>query len=89
VADHIVPGMGFEALLRMVVAAGLVPESQGDEDAWIRQRLDEHRNRRGGRFLRQMANGRWRRIIVSRLLLDEQTTFQFTPPQNSMLLLLH
>jgi diguanylate cyclase (GGDEF)-like protein len=59
---QLVPGMNFEQLLRGRVQSGAVPEARGQEEAWIAQRLAQHRERRGGSMLREMGDGRWRRI---------------------------
>lgn len=60
-------GMSFEELLRSRVQAGLVPEAGGREDAWISARVEQHRRTDTQSFLRQMADGRWRRITEQRL----------------------
>lgn len=54
-------GMRFEDILRSVVRQGAVPAAQGREDAWVAERLAQHRQPREP-LLRQMADGRWRRI---------------------------
>jgi PAS domain-containing protein len=60
-------GMPFEELLRTRVLHGLVPEAVGREEAWIAERLVQHRNETGRSFLREMADSRWRRITEQRL----------------------
>lgn len=60
-------GMPFEELLRTRVLRGLVPEAVGREEAWIAERLTQHRNDAGRTFLREMADSRWRRITEQRL----------------------
>jgi diguanylate cyclase (GGDEF)-like protein len=60
-------GASFEDLLRSRVAAGLVPEAIGRETAWIAERTAAHRAGSGGSFLREMGDGRWRRITEQRL----------------------
>ena len=65
-ADAMAPGRRFEDLLRDVVAGGLVPQAQGDTEAWIQARLAEHRTP-GAPFLREFPGGRWRRIVERRL----------------------
>jgi two-component system cell cycle sensor histidine kinase/response regulator CckA len=37
------PGVSFETLLRAHVASGLLPEAEGREQEWIRERLIQHR----------------------------------------------
>jgi diguanylate cyclase (GGDEF)-like protein len=60
-------GMPFEELLRTRVLRGLVPEAAGHEEAWIAERLVQHRSEGGRSFLREMADSRWRRITEQRL----------------------
>ncbi len=60
-------GMPFEELLRTRVLRGLVPEAAGDEEAWIAERLAQHRSSEERSFLREMADSRWRRITDQRL----------------------
>jgi diguanylate cyclase (GGDEF)-like protein len=60
-------GMPFEELLRTRVLRGLVPEAAGREEAWIAERLAQHRSGEGRSFLREMADSRWRRITEQRL----------------------
>ncbi len=60
-------GESFEAMLRNRVRAGLVPEAAGREDAWITQRLGQRRANESQSYVREMADGRWRRIVEQRL----------------------
>lgn len=66
VADELKPGASFESLLRTVVARGQIPEAVGQEEPWIAERLQRHRDARWG-GVREMADGRWRRIVEHRL----------------------
>jgi len=66
VADLVVPGVPFETLLRGIVQRGLMPDAKGCEEAWIAQRLEAHRNP-GEPMVREMVDGRWRRIVEQRL----------------------
>jgi diguanylate cyclase (GGDEF)-like protein len=63
-------GADFEALLREAVAQGLVPVAQAEgpeaAEAWIQARLAAHRNP-GAPMVRQLPDGRWRRIAEQRL----------------------
>jgi PAS domain S-box-containing protein len=64
IAEQVKPGMSFEEILGLQMAAGLFPEAKGAEDAWIRERLERHRNpQRSFEVARQ--DGRW-------LLVNEQ-----------------
>lgn len=58
------PGVPYEEFIRGVVRAGLVPEAEGREDEWIRERLERHRNP-GTPFEVQRQDGVW-------LLIKEQ-----------------
>ncbi len=73
-ADLIVPGQRFEDLLRAAIARGLMPEAV-DAEAWIAARLREHADPQGP-IVRQMADGRWRRITETRL--DDGSTVAFS-----------
>lgn len=66
IAHLLAPGMTFEQLLTEAVQAGLVPEARGCEQAWIAQRLQAHR-KPGAPVLRELPDGRWRRIVERRL----------------------
>jgi diguanylate cyclase (GGDEF)-like protein/PAS domain S-box-containing protein len=65
-APRLVPGLRFESLLREAIAQGLVPEAQGDVEAFIARRVKQH-HEPGAPLLRRMADGRWRRISEQRL----------------------
>ncbi len=60
-ADLFVPGASFEHLLREGVARGQFPAAKGNEEAWIQERLEQHRNP-GGPVEHQLPDGRWVRI---------------------------
>jgi PAS domain S-box-containing protein len=47
VPKSITTGITFDEHLRAVVAAGLVPESVGREEEWIKMRLERHKNPTG------------------------------------------
>ncbi|MEQ8248317.1 MAG: PAS-domain containing protein [Alphaproteobacteria bacterium] len=57
-SDSVKPGARFEDLVRECVAVGLFPDAVGREEAFIRERLERHRNpgepfeyRRAGRWM--------------------------------------
>jgi C4-dicarboxylate-specific signal transduction histidine kinase len=56
-ADGVRDGISFEALLRALVAQGLVGEIAGREEEFIRARLGHHRHPRES-FIQRMADGR-------------------------------
>jgi diguanylate cyclase (GGDEF)-like protein len=64
--DLMAPGTPFKDLMRALVGRGLVPEALDGEEAWVDERLAQHRNP-GPPMLRQMADGSWRRIVEQRL----------------------
>lgn len=66
ISDRLLPGTPFEDLLRLALASGLVPEAGADPEAWLRERL-QRRREPGESMLRQMVDGRWRRITEARL----------------------
>ena len=47
VPEATMPGVSYEACIRAVLAAGLVPEAKGRENAWLEQRLLRHRHPEG------------------------------------------
>ncbi len=66
VEDLVQPGTRFEVLLRATVERKLIGSAQADPEAWIAQRLSEHREPHGP-LIRQMPDGHWRRIVEQRL----------------------
>lgn len=65
-AGQLQPGRTFEAMLRDAVARGLVPLGGVDAETFVAERVRAHRQP-GGPILRQMPDGRWRRITEQRL----------------------
>ena len=60
-ADLMVPGMRFEEALRAGVERGQYPAAIGNEEAWIADRLETHRNPQGP-IEQELPDGRWMRI---------------------------
>lgn len=58
VESEIVPGMTFEAFLRSILEHGALAIPKEDHEAWIEQRLSQHRNP-GDTVLLSLTNGRW------------------------------
>ena len=56
--DQLPPGATFEAVVRASVAQGHIPEAIGREEAWVQERVAQHRQP-GGPIERRLANGRW------------------------------
>lgn len=67
-APQLKAGLPFVELVRAAIAAGLVPEAAGREEAWVAERLAAHR-RPSAPMRRRMADGRWRHI-TERFLPD-------------------
>lgn len=65
-AAQIEPGIGFEQLLRLALARGLVPQAAGQEEQWIETRLRDF-GVAAAPIERHMPDGRWRRIVETRL----------------------
>lgn len=65
VAHLIRPGITFEEMLRLGVSAGLLPEANGQEEAFIQARLQRHRNP-GPPFIQERDN-RWLEVREHRL----------------------
>jgi serine phosphatase RsbU (regulator of sigma subunit)/GAF domain-containing protein/HAMP domain-containing protein len=58
---HIEIGNRFETMVRHVVAEGLIPAATDDAEAWIQNRLEQHRNP-GAPQLQHRSDGRWIQI---------------------------
>ena len=57
----ITPGMPFEMVVRQAVERGLIRDAKGQEDAWVTDRVAQHRNP-GGPLVQQRGDGTWIRI---------------------------
>ena len=66
VADILVPGLTFEAMIRAMYARGAMHDAVGSEDEFVAQRLRQHRNPQGP-VLRRLADGRAYIIKETRL----------------------
>ena len=60
------PGVSYEAHVRAVLDAGLIPEAEGREAAWLTQRLQGHRHPEGP-FEMSRREGRWFLIREQRM----------------------
>ncbi|MFN4309499.1 MAG: PAS-domain containing protein, partial [Ferrovibrio sp.] len=65
--DIIQVGITFEEMIRTALARGAIAVPEGEREAWIAERLWQHRNPEGVSIERQMSDGRW-------LLIHEQRT---------------
>ncbi|EPX83026.1 hybrid sensor histidine kinase/response regulator [Salipiger mucosus] len=61
-APAIVPGAGFEDILRYGLAQGQYPEAEGREEAWLEERLEKHRGA-SQEIEQQLDDGRWLRVL--------------------------
>ena len=61
-APAMVPGARFEDILRYGLARGQYAEAAGREEAWLEERLDQHRAARV-EIEQQLSDGRWLRIF--------------------------
>jgi diguanylate cyclase (GGDEF)-like protein/PAS domain S-box-containing protein len=60
-ADLMIPGAPFEWIIRQGVARGQYVDAIGNEEAWIKRRLELHNNPQGP-IEQQLPNGRWLRV---------------------------
>jgi signal transduction histidine kinase len=65
VADLLLPGASFEAILRQGVERGLYPAAIGSEEEWLREHLADHRDG-NSHFERQGSDGHWLQILEQR-----------------------
>jgi PAS domain S-box-containing protein len=61
-AHLLAPGTPFRDLIRAHAESGFVPEATGQIDAWVEERLRQHRGAEG-MITRQYADGRWVQIL--------------------------
>ena len=60
-ADLVPPGTSFETIIRSAAARGAIREAEGRLEAWIADRLAQHRDP-AGTHLQHRADGRWIQI---------------------------
>lgn len=61
-ADYIVPGATFEEIIRKGVENGQYPDAVGNEEAWIAERLEMHRNPGDHPIEQHLPGDRWLRV---------------------------
>src|SRR5260221_13761241 len=61
-AQLLVPGVPFEDLLRKAIALGMFPAAIGNEEAWLRKRMEDHLTCNGS-FECQWRNDTWLRVL--------------------------
>lgn len=64
-ADLLQPGVHFEEHIRHSIYRGQVKIAPGSEEAWIEERVKQHRQPEGS-FLQQLGNGRWLQVSERR-----------------------
>jgi sigma-B regulation protein RsbU (phosphoserine phosphatase) len=52
------PGDSFESIIRRIAKRGDIPAAIGDVDAWVKMRLDMHRNPQGP-YIQHRSSGEW------------------------------
>jgi len=52
------PGDSFESIIRRIAKRGDIPAAIGDVDAWVKMRLDMHRNPKGP-YIQHRSSGEW------------------------------
>jgi len=65
-APKIVPGISFEELLRDNIASSRILDALGDEEAFIRKRMEQHVNPRGP-LVQQRQDGNWLELREERM----------------------
>ena len=65
-AADLVPGLGFEEILRLGTARGRFPDAVGREEEWIAERVRSQRDRTGT-MEQRLADGRWVLVTKHRL----------------------
>ncbi len=68
----IVPGISFEEILRDNIAAGRILDALGDEEAFVRRCMEQHRNPCGP-LVQQRRDGHWLELREERM--PEGSTF--------------
>ena len=64
--DLMVPGATFEDIVRQGAQRGQYPAAQGDIDAWVRARVQQHQSANGEIIEQQLDDGRWLMITEFR-----------------------
>lgn len=64
-SDLIEPGSRFESVIRRAVAEGLVTDAEGRAEAWLEERLAQHRDP-SGTHVQRRSDGRWIQVSERR-----------------------
>ena len=65
-ASLLVPGVSFTEFITQRVRLGRVVQAIGREEAYIRERIEQHRHPTGEPFVQKLATGRWVRLREQR-----------------------
>jgi len=65
IADLLVPGVTFEAIIREGALRGQYPQAEGRIEEWIAERMRQHRELHVS-IERKLSNGRWLKITETR-----------------------
>lgn len=68
IAEEIIPGMTFEAIVRRAAERGYIKDAQGRIEEWLVERMANHREPAGS-TVQQRGDGRW--IMVSERKTEE------------------
>ena len=60
-SDTITPGMSFETIVRQAVERGLIRSAEGQKEAWVTERVAQHRSP-GRPLVQRRSDGTWIRI---------------------------
>ena len=65
-ADVLTPGTPFSTIIRRAAERGLIRDAERRTEAWIEDRMAQHRDPRSGPHLQQRSNGRWIQVSERR-----------------------
>lgn len=61
-APAMVPGARFDDIIRYGLAHGQYPDAIGNEEEWLRERIENHLNPPENAFEQRLPNGKWVRV---------------------------
>jgi PAS domain S-box-containing protein len=64
--DLIVPGASFEEIVRKGAERGQYPAAEGNLEAWVAHRVEQHQNASGEVIEQRLSDGRWLLIVEYR-----------------------
>lgn len=66
ISDTVKQGIPFEEILKSLLDQNVFPDAIGDEEEWLKRRMEKHRNPKGS-FEQEQENGIWLLIHEQRL----------------------